>query len=133
MRNAFGVGKCELDGLGTGQVVTDQHRAVDVERIEDGRDFRAVFVGCELRRIRTIGPAVPEKVERHSPPRRELRQEIVVDAVIVGESVEQDDRRVFARNLAHEDAAVRRVDESSVGEHICVSHGVSFHQDLLRG
>src|SRR5690348_5750895 len=83
-----------------------------------------MFVRTESGWIRAIGPAVSEKVESDNPPRRELRCELAVDAVIVGKAVHQDDRRIPAEYVANEDAAVRRVDSALVGVHIRFRHGL---------
>ncbi len=129
----LGVADCEGDGIGPGSIVTNENHGRDVEVVKYGCDLGQVFVRSESGWIGAIGLAVSEEVEGDSVSRRELRNELVVDAVIVRKAVHQDYWGILARNVAHEDAAVRRFDSAPVGEHVNFRHLIpSLHHTAPR-
>ena len=118
MRHSFGVGQGECHGVGPRGVMTDQHAVDDAQLVEDGRQFGSMVLRGETGDIRAIRPAVAEPIEGHGPPRREHRQELVVDPVIVGKAMHQDDRGLLPRILEHVEGSPfmghRVLDDASV-------------------
>ena len=115
------------------RVVTDKYRSGYVEVVEHGHQFGPVVLKGVPGGTRAIGPTVPEPVEGNSAPWGQPRQKLVVDPVIVGKTVHQDDRGILTRYFAHEDVAVGRTGSSLAGEHSRFCHNsLPFISNVLQ-
>ena len=102
--------------------MTDKYCSGYAELVEHGHQFGPVVLKGEPGRTRAIGPTVPEPVEGNSAPWGQPRQKLVVDPVIVGKTVHEDDRGILTGYFAHEDATVGRTGSSLVGEYSRFCH-----------
>jgi hypothetical protein len=72
--------------------VGDEHdRAVD--RVDHRGQLRGLVVGGAWIPRRLVGRAPPEEVEAHDVAAGQVRDEAVVEVAVVGEAVEEHDRR----------------------------------------
>ena len=131
MRDPLGVGDGERDGVGPRCVVTDEYRSTDAELVEQCLELGDMLLDRESPEIGAIGSAVAAPIEGDRPSRAQQRQQPIIDAVVVGEAVHQDDWRVVTWDLAYEDISLRRLDELITRGQRGFSHGIASFQ-LLR-
>ena len=102
----------ERDGVGSRGVVTDEHRSLDVECVEQSLELGGMLLHGESPELGALGSAVAMPIEGDRPFRAQQRQEPLIDGVVVGEAMHEDDGRIVTGNLANEESAVRRLDEA---------------------
>ena len=74
--------------------MTDKYCSGYAQLVEHGHQFVPVVLKGAPGGTRAIGPTVPEPVEGNSAPWGQAQQKLVVDPVIVGKTVHQDDRGI---------------------------------------
>jgi len=73
VRDPAGVGEHEVDRVGTGRVMGDEHNAAEFERVEHGLQLALMARGLLGRAAGTVRPSVAEPVEGDDPVGREQR------------------------------------------------------------
>ena len=127
MPDPLGMGDGERNGVRPRCVVTDEYCLLDVQLVEQRLERGTMVLQGESPELAALGSAVAAPVESDRPSRAQQRQQPIVDAVVVGEAVHQDDRRIVAWDLAHEHSSRRRLHETIMRCQHGVSHGsVSF-------
>ena len=113
MSDPLGVRDGERDGVGSRGVVTDEYRSIDVELVEQSLQLGGMLLQRESPELGALGSAVAVPIEGDRPSRAQQRQERLVDVVVVGEAMHEDDWRIVTGDLAYEEqcrSASRRGD-----------------------
>ena len=133
MADPLGVRDGERDGVGSRGVVTDEYRSTDVELVEQSLQLGGMFFQRESPEVGALGSAVALPIEGDRSSRAQQRQEPLVDVVIVGEAVHEDDRRIVTGDLLYEESAVRRLDEPITRSQGGFSHRSMSFQSFVGG
>jgi hypothetical protein len=89
-----------VDRRWAGGVVGDQHHRTELQVLDDGVEVAGLVGGGVGVAGGLVGGSPAEEVEDHQPAAGEPGQQPVVEVQVVGEPVQQDDRRFLARILA---------------------------------
>jgi hypothetical protein len=102
---AFRVSQGEVHRGGAARVVTDRDDLVQPECCDDGLHVAELLWEAVLGALRLVGGTEPEEVDRDrpAPGRHQVRDQIVVDVRVVGEAVQQQERRPVAPEIADVD------------------------------
>jgi hypothetical protein len=100
-----------------------ENGSLDAERVEHGAELAYVVCPAERPGLGAVRPPVAKEVEGHGPPRRQERDEPIVDPAVIGEAEHEDQGRFIAGAVGDVQPSIGSRDLADDGVAADINHG----------